>query len=360
MRNGIHADEVALGELVDQRLDGEFLPAERAVAPADDAVVGGDLDDEEVAPAGVDDEGLDAVDVLPAGLAWLNGLQRCCAQCYLASKIGGSSRSSVSFGPAPRRVGACLAGAGRWRQMSWPWSASSRVTAFMSPFRRFASSSSCRRARSSIVPAVLRPGDRDEFPDRALEQRPHCDQDRVARMGVEDAVEAHVEADHRRVVLARRRLAEAARPAGRARHWLPASAACWRARRRRAPADGAPHRRRAPPPAETEETKVPRCGSEMSSPSQAEAGEGLAHRAGRGPHRLGDPLLGQPLPHGELAGTGSAPGAAPGSPRRATSGPVALGLQVRSRQPSSVSPAKPDYARTQTPISRLLILKNLR
>ena len=73
----IAADEVAVGELVDERLDRELLPAERAVAPADDAVVGRDLDDEEVPPVGVDDERLHPLDrSAGGGLRGLNGLQR--------------------------------------------------------------------------------------------------------------------------------------------------------------------------------------------------------------------------------------------------------------------------------------------
>src|SRR5262249_5152338 len=44
-----------------------------------------------------------------------------------------------------------------------------------------------------VVAAVLPAGDGDEFADGAFEERPHRDEDRVARVGVEDAMEAHVE-----------------------------------------------------------------------------------------------------------------------------------------------------------------------
>ena len=60
------SDEVTVGEFMHERLDCEFLPAERSVTPAHHAVIGGDLDDKEVAPRAIDDEGLDSFNV-PSG-----------------------------------------------------------------------------------------------------------------------------------------------------------------------------------------------------------------------------------------------------------------------------------------------------
>jgi hypothetical protein len=48
-------DEVPVSEFVDEGFDGEFLPPQRAVAPPDDAVIGGDLNDQEIAPGAVDE-----------------------------------------------------------------------------------------------------------------------------------------------------------------------------------------------------------------------------------------------------------------------------------------------------------------
>src|SRR5262245_636480 len=55
------------------------------------------------------------------------------------------------------------------------------------------------------VTSVLRSRNGDELADRPFEQRPERDQNRIARMRVEDAVEAHVETDHGRVVGVERR-----------------------------------------------------------------------------------------------------------------------------------------------------------
>jgi hypothetical protein len=52
-------DHVALGELMDRRLDRLGLPLAGALADALDAVVGVDLREHPVAPAGPDQEGLD-------------------------------------------------------------------------------------------------------------------------------------------------------------------------------------------------------------------------------------------------------------------------------------------------------------
>ena len=242
----------------------------------------------------------------------------------VASRV--STKLSVGAdGPASRRGRRSPRRAGRWRQMSWPCCGELARDGLPCRPSRIVAEQLDRAARREVVKVAACIAGRRRLTNLrivASSSGQSADQHRVAGVGVEDPVKAHVEADHRRVVGAQRRGLRARRsaasssaiglrrqPVARQLEGVELDALA-HARRRRGPPPRRPRRRRCR-------------GSAATS-------AGLRRSGSRKPRAPGRPRSPSPRPPPVRSAAGPSPArprgsareAAPGSRRIATAGPA--------------------------------------